>query len=79
MDKIRWLHNQLPEEYNAERLSNHFKISPESIRRILKSKFIPKFEILERQERKYKEKLIKFKEKQKEQKKAQSTQKKNQK
>ncbi|RIA79184.1 hypothetical protein C1645_746076 [Glomus cerebriforme] len=69
MDKIRWLHNQLPEEYNAEKLSKHFKISPESIRRILKSKFIPNSEMLERQEQKYKEKLMKFKEKQKKQKK----------
>jgi len=56
MDKIRWLHNKLPEEYNAEKLSKHFKISPESIRRILKSRFIPDSEVLERQEQKYKEK-----------------------
>ncbi|CAB4413719.1 unnamed protein product [Rhizophagus irregularis] len=74
MDKIRWLHNQLPEEYNAEKLSKHFKISPESIRRIIKSKFIPKSKILERQERKYREKLIKFKEEQKNRRKAKAPQ-----
>ncbi|GBB85024.1 hypothetical protein RclHR1_01160018 [Rhizophagus clarus] len=79
MDKIRWLHNQFPEEYNAEKLSNHFKISPESIRRIIKSKFIPNSEILERQEQKYREKLIKFKEKQKERRKAKIPQQKNKK
>ncbi|CAG8598050.1 10412_t:CDS:2 [Funneliformis mosseae] len=47
MDKIRWLHTQMPEEYTAEKLSQQFKISPESIRRILKSNFVPNSGMLE--------------------------------
>ncbi|CAI2192477.1 20743_t:CDS:2, partial [Funneliformis geosporum] len=65
MDKIRWLNTQMPEEYTAEKLSQQFKISPESIRRILKSNFVPNSGMLERQEQKYREKLLKFKEKKK--------------
>ncbi|KEF58370.1 uncharacterized protein A1O9_06296 [Exophiala aquamarina CBS 119918] len=41
LDGIRALHEQDPERYSTPALSEHFKISPEAIRRILKSKFRP--------------------------------------
>ncbi|CAJ0640782.1 15997_t:CDS:2 [Entrophospora sp. SA101] len=63
MDKIRYMNQQLPEEYTIEKLSSTFRISPEAINRILKSTFVPKREVSERQETKYQEKLRKFKEK----------------
>ena len=38
---IRTLHAQMPEQYNTSVLASHFQISPEAIRRILKSKWRP--------------------------------------
>ncbi|KAG0165868.1 hypothetical protein DFQ28_008188, partial [Apophysomyces sp. BC1034] len=40
-----------PDVYNSVRLSAEFKISPEAVARILKSKFRPTNEIAQRQER----------------------------
>ncbi|KAJ9158373.1 hypothetical protein NKR19_g3397 [Coniochaeta hoffmannii] len=49
---IRALHQQFPEEYTTEVLANKFEVSPEAIRRILKSKWEPApDEEVERQER----------------------------
>jgi hypothetical protein len=49
---IRMLHQQFPEEYTTEVLAKKFEVSPEAIRRILKSKWTPDpEEELERQER----------------------------
>jgi len=41
LDGIRALHQQFPEEYTTEVLSKRFEVSPEAIRRILKSKWKP--------------------------------------
>lgn len=38
---IRTMHNQQPHIYTTEVLADHFKVSPEAIRRILKSKWQP--------------------------------------
>lgn len=38
---IRALHEQFPEDYTTEVLANKFEVSPEAIRRILKSKWEP--------------------------------------
>ncbi|KAK0639351.1 hypothetical protein B0T16DRAFT_382942 [Cercophora newfieldiana] len=49
---IRALHQQYPEEYTTPVLADKFKMSPEAIRRILKSKWTPNLdEEIERQER----------------------------
>lgn len=49
---IRALHEQFPEEYTTEELAKRFEVSPEAIRRILKSKWTPSpEEELDRQER----------------------------
>jgi hypothetical protein len=41
LDGIRALHSQFPEQYTTDVLAQHFEVSPESIRRILKSKWMP--------------------------------------
>lgn len=41
LDGIRALHEQDPERYSTPALAEHFKVSPEAIRRILKSNFRP--------------------------------------
>ncbi|KAF2130965.1 hypothetical protein P153DRAFT_313138 [Dothidotthia symphoricarpi CBS 119687] len=41
MDGIRHLHNSQPDKFTTPVLANHFKVSPEAIRRILKSKWRP--------------------------------------
>ncbi|CAG8507338.1 9229_t:CDS:2 [Dentiscutata heterogama] len=61
MDKIRLLYHQSPEENTPKKLSQQFKISPESIRRILHSKFVPTAEIMTRQNQKILENFLKFK------------------
>jgi hypothetical protein len=49
---IRALHQQFPEEYTTDVLANKFEVSPEAIRRILKSRWEPApEEEIERQER----------------------------
>ncbi|KIW96339.1 uncharacterized protein Z519_03408 [Cladophialophora bantiana CBS 173.52] len=44
MDGIRALHEEDPERWSTPVLADHFKVSPEAIRRILKSKWRPKDE-----------------------------------
>ena len=41
LEGVRKLHAQDPEKYSTEALAAHFKVSPEAIRRILKSKWRP--------------------------------------
>lgn len=41
MEGIRHLHNTQPQRFTTAVLSQHFKVSPEAIRRILKSKWRP--------------------------------------
>lgn len=54
LDGIRALHIQYPQIYTTEALSNQFQVSPEAIRRILRSKWKPNTEEDEkRQERWY--------------------------
>ncbi|KXN70566.1 hypothetical protein CONCODRAFT_78811 [Conidiobolus coronatus NRRL 28638] len=60
MDKIRFLHKELGDEFNVPKLSAEFKVSPESIRRILKSNYKPTQEVIERQESNRKSKRIEF-------------------
>ncbi|KIW78942.1 hypothetical protein Z517_08781 [Fonsecaea pedrosoi CBS 271.37] len=45
MDGIRTLHEEDPERWSTPLLAQHFKVSPEAIRRILKSKWRPKDEV----------------------------------
>ncbi|KAJ4390529.1 Required for respiratory growth protein 9 mitochondrial [Neurospora sp. IMI 360204] len=55
LEGIRALHKQFPDEYTTEVLSNKFQVSPEAIRRILRSKWRPDpDEEIERQERWFK-------------------------
>lgn len=52
LEGIRSLHLQFPEKYTTPVLASHFQVSPEAIRRILKSKWRPNAdEELERRER----------------------------
>lgn len=52
LEGIRSLHSQFPEKFTTPVLANHFQVSPEAIRRILKSKWRPKgIEEAERRER----------------------------
>jgi hypothetical protein len=52
MTGIRALHKQFPDEYSTEVLAKRFEVSPEAIRRILRSKWVPSAEEEEkRQER----------------------------
>jgi len=51
---IRALHQQFPDEYSTETLAEKFEVSPEAIRRILKSKWSPSAEEeISRQDRWY--------------------------
>ncbi|KAI1802564.1 hypothetical protein F4811DRAFT_563110 [Daldinia bambusicola] len=55
LDGIRALHAQFPEEYTTPVLARKFKVSPEAIRRILRTKWTPDAdEEAERQERWFK-------------------------
>lgn len=55
LEGIRALHKQFPETYTTEVLSQKFQVSPEAIRRILRSKWRPEpEEEIERQERWFK-------------------------
>lgn len=53
LDGIRILHGQYPEKFTTSILADQFKISPEAIRRILKSKWRPKDEEEERRRRRW--------------------------
>ncbi|KAH8164926.1 hypothetical protein CIB48_g3311 [Xylaria polymorpha] len=52
LEGIRALHTQFPEQYTTSVLAKHFEVSPESIRRILRTNWAPKpDEETDRQER----------------------------
>lgn len=53
LDGIRTLHAQYPETYSTPVLAQHFKVSPEAIRRILKSKWKPNEEEEEKRKRRW--------------------------
>ena len=53
LDGIRTLHAQYPETYSTPVLAEHFKVSPEAIRRILKSKWQPNEEEEEKRKRRW--------------------------
>ncbi|KAJ1893157.1 hypothetical protein LPJ66_005924 [Kickxella alabastrina] len=61
MEKIRLLNAEFPEVWTMQRLSEQFKVSQETIRRILKSKFRPSDEHIEKREQKRKDQLSAFK------------------
>ncbi|KAJ2340809.1 hypothetical protein GGF43_006319, partial [Coemansia sp. RSA 2618] len=63
MEKIRLLNTEFPEEWTIKRLSEQFKISQESVRRILKSPFRPTEERIRERETMRKEQIHAFKEK----------------
>lgn len=50
---IRTLHAQYPETYSTPTLAEHFKVSPEAIRRILKSKWTPNEEEDDKRKRRW--------------------------
>lgn len=41
MEQIRYLRQELPEEWTVERLAEGFSVSPDVIQRVLRSKFVP--------------------------------------
>ena len=53
LDGIRTLHAQYPDKFTTPILANQFKVSPEAIRRILKSKWRPKDEEEESRRRRW--------------------------
>ena len=53
LEGIRALHSQYPDKFSTPILANQFKVSPEAIRRILKSKWRPKDEEEERRRRRW--------------------------
>lgn len=53
LDGIRTLHAQYPDKFTTSILADQFQISPEAIRRILKSKWRPKDEEEERRRRRW--------------------------
>ncbi|KAJ1826528.1 hypothetical protein LPJ56_002133 [Coemansia sp. RSA 2599] len=61
MEKIRLLNAEFPEVWTMKRLSEQFKVSQESIRRIIKSKFRPSAEKIEKREQKRKEQIRSYK------------------
>ncbi|KAJ2079653.1 Required for respiratory growth protein 9 mitochondrial [Coemansia sp. RSA 988] len=61
MEKIRLLNAEFPEEWTMQRLSEQFKISQESVRRILKSKFQPSEAEIEEREDRRRQQMAKFK------------------
>ncbi|KAJ2874590.1 Required for respiratory growth protein 9 mitochondrial [Coemansia aciculifera] len=62
MEKIRLLNSEFPEVWTMQRLSEQFKVSQETIRRILKSKFRPSEQRTERRELKRKTEMETYKE-----------------
>lgn len=69
MDGLRSLHAHDPETFSTPFLSAKFKISPEAVRRILKSKWVPTKEkrekLLERERRMRQERIVKAREEEK--------------
>ncbi|KAJ2734014.1 hypothetical protein IW152_002670 [Coemansia sp. BCRC 34962] len=63
MEKIRLLNSEFPDVWTMQRLSEQFKVSQETVRRILKSKFRPSEQRTEKREQKRKSEMLAFKEK----------------
>ncbi|KAJ2016355.1 hypothetical protein GGH13_006767 [Coemansia sp. S155-1] len=62
MEKIRLLNSEFPEVWTMQRLSEQFKVSQETVRRILKSRFQPSEQRTERREQKRKAEMETYKE-----------------
>ncbi|KAI9299157.1 hypothetical protein K502DRAFT_361692 [Neoconidiobolus thromboides FSU 785] len=60
MERIRFLAKELPHDWPLLKISEEFKIAPEAVRRILKSKFQPSQSVIEHQENKRREKRMEF-------------------
>ncbi|KAJ2848754.1 sister chromatid cohesion protein 1 [Coemansia brasiliensis] len=60
MEKIRLLNTEFPKEWTLQRLSEQFKISQESVRRILKSKFQPSKNHIEKRKRRQQQQQQQF-------------------
>ncbi|CAG8476120.1 13301_t:CDS:2 [Ambispora gerdemannii] len=56
MEKIRWLHKELPNDFTVPKLAEDHQIPQEAVLRILKSKFVPTPEVMERYKRRKLEK-----------------------
>ncbi|KAJ2790668.1 Required for respiratory growth protein 9 mitochondrial, partial [Coemansia linderi] len=65
MEKIRLLNSEFPDVWTMQRLSEQFKVSQETVRRILKSKFRPSEQRTEKRELKRRSEMLAFKEKEK--------------
>ncbi|KAJ2464432.1 Required for respiratory growth protein 9 mitochondrial [Coemansia sp. RSA 2322] len=63
MEKIRLLNAEFPEVWTMQRLSEQFKVSQETVRRILKSRFRPSAEHTEKREQKRKAEMQAYREK----------------
>lgn len=50
----------MPDEYTLPKIAEEFSIPYEAVRRILKSKFVPSEEVIERQEERRKEKRLEY-------------------
>ncbi|KAI9501249.1 Required for respiratory growth protein 9 mitochondrial [Coemansia spiralis] len=61
MEKIRLLNSEFPDVWTLNRLSKQFKVSQESVRRILKSKFQPPVEHIKEREIKRKAQIEEYK------------------
>ena len=64
MDAVRHLHRLDPKKFNTPMIADRFKISPEAVRRILKSKWEPSVErraAIANKERKQREEIIREK------------------
>ncbi|KAJ9065673.1 hypothetical protein DSO57_1017079 [Entomophthora muscae] len=60
MDRIRFLAKEMPDEYTLPKIAEEFSIPYEAVRRILKSKYQPPEEVVERQEERRKEKRLEY-------------------
>ncbi|KAJ1643315.1 Required for respiratory growth protein 9 mitochondrial [Coemansia asiatica] len=61
MEKIRLLNAEFPDVWTLKRLSEEFKVSQESIRRIIKSKYRPSADKIEKREQKRKARIHSYK------------------
>ncbi|KAJ1853430.1 Required for respiratory growth protein 9 mitochondrial [Coemansia sp. RSA 486] len=61
MEKIRLLNAEFPEVWTMKRLSEQFKVSQETIRRIIKSKYRPNADKIEKREQKRRTQMRSYK------------------
>ncbi|KAG9291714.1 hypothetical protein G9A89_011999 [Geosiphon pyriformis] len=52
MEKIRWLHREIPKDFTVPKLAETYQISEQAIKRILRSNFQPDAKYIERQKMK---------------------------